>query len=407
MKKRFNLHNIVLASLVFLLSVDAGAKEIEVSGMLRSYIGARVQEEDIPVTEQTVDLSLESWGDISEILINPYAYVAENGEVDMGFSEAYIDFFLPGIDLRLGQQAVVWGQAEGAFITDIVSPQDLRSFILADFSEIRKGVPAVKADSYFGHLTMEAVWIPRFVPTSLPGENSIWYVPEMTTAESADLPGYSLENSEIFGKISYFGAALNAEIMAGYAWDDNPVVTGAVTSPESRYYRYTVTGGSFSTTLGPVVLRGETAVYLDREFSALSSGETGPQFSAESYNQIHGLLGLDWSMLGVDMSAQYIHQQIPDYDESLLAEEITRTVTFRVRDSYLADTLTWELFSYLELLDLDEGTADALLRPSLIYSLEEGVELKTGVEIFLGDEEGRFGQYEDNTMAYVSVSWYF
>ena len=407
MRKRSSFIIAAIAGLVIFGSPDGSAKDIDFSGMLRSYTGSRVEEEDIPLTEQTVDLTLESWGDMSEILINPYAYISEEGEVDMGFSEAYIDFFFSRMDLRLGQQAVVWGQAEGAFITDIVSPQDLRSFILADFSEIRKGIPAVKGNYYAGPFTLETVWIPRFVPATGPDADSIWYTPEMAVTESEALPDSTLENSEIFGKISYFGAAVDAEIMAGYAWDDYPVLEGSLSAPESQYYRYMVTGGSFSTTLGPVVIRGETAFYLDREFSLPVSEDSGPELIPESYNQIHGLIGLDWSLMGVDMSAQYIHQQIPDYDESLLTEEMTQTVTFRMRDSYFSDTLSWELFTYLEILEPDDFTLDALIRPSVIYSIEEGVEFKTGMEIFSGDNTGRFGRYEDNTLAYVSVSWYF
>ena len=51
--------------------------------------------------------------------------------------------------------------------------------------------------------------------------------------------------------------------------------------------------------------------------------------------------------------------------------------------------------------------ADGLLRPSVSYSIEDGVEIETGAELFFGDDEGSFGQYADNSLAYVSLRWYF
>lgn len=392
----------VLAALILLGPSAIMAKDVEFTGMLRSYTGSRISETDTPVTEQTVDLGLQGWGDVSQIRVNPYVYIKPDGEPEIGVREAYIDIYLPSLDLRVGKQAVIWGEAEGAFITDIVSPQDLRSFILADFSEIRIGVPAVKADYYAGAFTFETVWLPRFVPTSQPDSDSIWHTPSMPDLGSAVLPGDDLKNSEIFGKISYFGALFNAEVMGGFAWDDLPILEGPAGDPGAQtvgYERYTAAGGSFSTTLSSVVLRSEAAVYLNRSFTAVVGPGT---LGAEKHHQLHALAGLDWSLLGIDMSAQYILQYIHDYNATLVAEEFDHTATFRLRDSYLADTLTVEFFAYLGI-----DPTDALLRPSVTWSIEDGVEIEAGAEIFVGDDEGKFGQYEDNTLGFVSLMWYF
>lgn len=385
------------------------AKDIDFTGMLRSYTAGRLNEGDLPIVEQTADIKMEGWGDDTHILLNPYAYIGADGEPEIGIREAYMDFYFPSMDLRVGKQAIVWGEAEGAFITDIVSPQDLRSFILADFTEIRMGVPAVKADYFTGPLTFEAVWLPRFVPTSEPEVGSIWYTDQMALLAGAEQPGDSLENSEFFGKVSYFGSAFNGELMAGYAFDDMPVLEGSAPSPAASHERSTVLGGSFSTTLGAAVLRSEAAAYLDRAFTGLENpGTPSAAFVTSDHHQLHGLAGLDWSLFGVDMSAQYILQYIHDYDAALMSSEYDHTATFRLRDSNLAETLIWELFAYVGFDPEDlSGATDALLRPALTYSFEDGVEIQTGAEIFLGDENGKFGQYEDNTLAYVSLRWYF
>ncbi|WP_319560793.1 DUF1302 family protein [Marispirochaeta sp.] len=384
---------ILTGFLILMILSPAAAMDVELTGMLRSYSGARLQEGDIPVAEQTVDVNLRGWGDMTQINVNPFVYVGADGDPEIGIREAYIDLFLPSLDLRVGKQAVVWGEAEGVFITDIVSPQDMRSFILADFREVRMGIPAVRADYYTGAFTFETVWIPRFVPSRLPDSDSIWFTDEMSALNNAEPPADGLENSEIFGKVSYFGSALNSGVMAGYAWDDQPVRTEA---GNFGYERYTVVGGSFSTTLSSVVLRSEAAAYLDRAFTY------EPPQAADEHHQLHGLVGLDWSLFGVDMSTQYIGEYVVDHDEAMAADEFGHTATFRLRDSCLSDTLDLELFGYLGI-----DPWDALLRPSLTYGLEDGVEFETGAEIFLGDEEGKFGRYSHNTMLYASLRWYF
>jgi hypothetical protein len=221
----------------------------------------------------------------------------------------------------------------------------------------------------------------------------------MASIADAELPEKKLRNSEVFGKIKYFSRAVTAELMAGYAWDDFPVMEGSLQTPDPFYERLTVVGGSFSSTLSSVVLRTEHAVYLDRAFTTMPSPG---MFSTSDHHQLHSLVGLDWSIWGIGMSTQYILQYINDYNESLLTREYEHTATFRLRDSFFADTLTLELFGYVGI-----DPVDMLLRPSLTYSIEDGVEIKTGLDLFRGDEDGNFGKYENNSLAYISLRWYF
>ncbi|MDZ7764430.1 MAG: hypothetical protein U5K00_08390 [Melioribacteraceae bacterium] len=69
--------------------------------------------------------------------------------------------------------------------------------------------------------------------------------------------------------------------MAAYSWDDDPtfhsqkiinqstgVIDSVVLKPE--HHRLTTLGGSFSTTLGPIVLRGEGAYYTGKNFQSMN-----------------------------------------------------------------------------------------------------------------------------------------
>ena len=73
--------------------------------------------------------------------------------------------------------------------------------------------------------------------------------------------------------------------------------------------------------------------------------------------------------------------------------EYRQTASSRIQDSLMSDYLTLELFAYVGI-----DPFDALLRPSASWTVEDGVILKAGADIFLGDSSGQYGQYRDNTL---------
>ncbi len=375
------------------------AVDIQFTGMARTDFAVATSSGDFLLAEQVLHTALDGYGDTSGFHVSPAAAVSVDGEPRFSIREAYIDLYTEFADIRVGKQAVVWGKAEGFFITDIVSPQDLGYFILADFSEIRIGIPAVRVQKYLGSVSFDVVWTPFFVPTIFPDSDSPWHTPAMSMMAPYDVRMESLSDGEVFGKIAYFGSGFDAELMAGYARDDQPVLDGVLPQLETRYERFTVLGGSFSKPFGPVLARIEAAVYLDRAFSTRPSAT---EFGSMRKNELVGLGGIDWSMAGVDFSVQYVGQYIFDHDEILAQPEYRQTASFRIRDSLMSDYLTLELFAYVGIEPFD-----ALLRPSVSYIIEDGVILKAGADIFLGDSSGQYGQYRDNTLVQASLSWYF
>jgi hypothetical protein len=69
--------------------------------------------------------------------------------------------------------------------------------------------------------------------------------------------------------------------------------------------------------------------------------------------------------------------------------------------SFLRETLTLELFSYIGL-----NEPDALVRPGLLYDFADGFQIQFGANIFFGDE-GRFGRFDKNDMVYLKTQFSF
>ncbi len=61
--------------------------------------------------------------------------VEEDQEADSDLRDAFMDISLGNWDFRLGKQQIVWGEAVGIFMADVVNAKDLREFILPDFED--------------------------------------------------------------------------------------------------------------------------------------------------------------------------------------------------------------------------------------------------------------------------------
>ncbi len=391
------------------------AEELSINGYVRNYTGVLLNDSmDFSIVQNTLDLKLSLKTGKVGFYVNPYIYQYNDRENVYNVREAYIDLYFDSFDLRIGKQQIIWGKADGVFITDVISPKDLTEFLLRDFEEIRMGVTAVKFDYYIGDNTLEIVWVPVFSSTIFPEEDSIWAVkPDFPVQPVFDFSKKdvkpSIENSEIFGKFSLFSSAIDLEVMAGYTWDQDPTLhTLKTIDPLShqllsltvipQHHRLTLFGGSFSTEIGPIVLRGEGAYYIGKYF--MTEDPTSPEGVVEK-DYLNYLIGTDFAISDINFSIQFIQQYILDYDDFMVNNEINNLMTFLAKKDYMNDTLHLELFSYIGLTD-----EDGLIRPKISYDITDGVNILLGANIFFGDK-GMFGRFNQNDMVYVKLKYSF
>ncbi len=398
---------LVIMILVFAFILNA---QIIQHGFVRTYLGALTDRDgEYSILQNTFNWKLDYGKGDAALYINPvFNYNALNDKLDISLRQAYMDIYFDNFDLRIGKQQIIWGKADGVFITDVISPRDLSEFILPDFDEIRIGINAVKFDYYIGNSTLEAVWIPIFQSTIIPGANSIWVPkkPDFPMPVNYDYSNSEVEKklseSEIAMKYSYLGSAIDFELMAAYMWDDNPAMhiylqpdTTLLIKPE--YHRLPLAGVSFSKAIGGAVLRGEGAYYFDKRFAAEDLSVNG----IKEKDYANYLVGYDHNWFGVNVSFQFIQEYIMDYEEDMRNDEFSNTMTFLVTEDFLRETLRLEFFSYYGI-----NNEDALLRPKVVYDIADGFEVQLGANIFVG-EEGNFGQYNENDMLFMKVRYDF
>jgi len=169
---------------------------------------------------------------------------------------------------------------------------------------------------------------------------------------------------------------------------------------KSQFISFIGPSGSGKTTmlnLFGAVIRGETACYFDKRFSAEDFSVNG----IKEKDYLHYLVGYDHNWFGVNVSFQFIQEYILDYEDDLKNDEFTSTSTFLASKTFLNETMELSLFSYFGI-----NNEDALLHPKLSYDLSDGFNVLLGADVFIG-KDGNFGQYDENDMVYMKVRYDF
>jgi hypothetical protein len=410
---------LILAIFLLASSQLTTAQNVDINGFVRNYTSILYDNGDFNMLQNTLNVNFERIGDKVAFKANPMFYLYGTDSLDFRMREIYLDLYFDNLDIRVGKQQIVWGKADGVFITDIVSPLNLTEFLLPDFDEIRVGVYAAKFDYYFGNSTIEAIWKPVYAGNELPPSGSIWYKPpEFPAPPTFDYSKQDIdptfENSEFYLKYSMTSSAIDFDLMGAYIWDqtasmyvekefgfdtltNQPGLTGLLITPEHN--RLNVFGGSFTSTIKSFVIRGEAAYYNGKYFQTADPLAEG---ALTQNDYLHYVVGLDYSVGNLKLSAQFIQKYIMDYNDFIDEEEFGNTMTFLARYDAVRETLHLELFSYVGL-----NYGDALIRPKVTYDFSDSFSILLGSNIFVGDERGMFGKYVDNSMIYTKIKYNF
>ncbi|HAF84917.1 MAG TPA: hypothetical protein DCG32_00810, partial [Sphaerochaeta sp.] len=234
LKDKMMRQEIVITTILLSLIAGIGQaqedKSIDISGFARIHTGVLAGgDNSFSIIQNTFNLNFEQKKEKIGFKVNPYLYHYFDRDLELGLREAYLDLRFDNMDIRVGKQQIIYGKAEGVFITDVVAPKDLREFLLPDFDEIRMGVTSAKLNYYFGNSSIEAVWAPVFTPTQMPAEGSIWsptmpfpITPTFDYSTAEIEP--KLENSEYFLRFSSISSKADLEIVGGYFWSDDPAM---------------------------------------------------------------------------------------------------------------------------------------------------------------------------------------
>lgn len=352
-------------------------------------------------------------GDLGPFASRPFNYSSVNGPwynseyASLDLREFYLDTKVGGSYLRLGKQQVVWGQADGIKILDIVNPQSYREFILDDFDDSRIPLWMVNWEIPLGDDSeLQVLWIPDtsyhelaeqgtpyalssplLVPRAPTGVDTIILEPERPDDFLSDAD-YGLRYRSIFGG---WDVTLNYL----YSYGDFPVLFQAVNLEagrvvgvaDPRYERNHLVGGTLGTALGDFSLRAEFAWNSDAWYLSSDIGQGG----VENSEEFSSVLGVDWQRTSSSLlSAQWFQSYALDYQSSIVRDRSENMASLLLSQTF--DNDSWE-FRALALHSLNYH--DSMYQLKLKYWLYSNFELWVGADLFEGDDFGIFGQFSD------------
>ncbi len=343
--------------------------------------------------------------------------LGDRAEIEL--REFYLEADLGRNFLTIGKQQIVWGQADGLKVLDVVNPQVFREFILDDFAESRIPLWSVSAEIPIDPLVLQLVWIPDTTYHDFPEPGALYaftsprLVPPPPPGlpvemRPVDRPGRFFADSDAGFQLSTTWKGWDLTFNYLYHYDDTPALFRQIsTSPGGpvavvtpRYRRTHLVGGTFGKAIADLTIRGELGSFLHRSFSVSDVANVDGVVTSDELTYV---LGLDWYGLEESLvSIQLLQSWVIDDASGLLRDQIETNITLLLRREFLNDSLIVET---MWLQGLNRG--DGLLRPRISYELNDSTTVWLGLDVFYGSRDGLFGQFDGNDRVVVGIEWGF
>src|SRR5262245_3846426 len=341
--------------------------------------------------------------------------------------QALLDGKFKKVDLKLGLQQVVWGQADGLRVLDVINPLDYREFILEDFIDSRRPLWLARADAPVGKGSLQLIWVPYFAPGRVPAPDNEFglgesfglgligaaasglNLPQLPyRVEKTERPAYQLKSSQFGARYSRSAGKWDLTANYFYGWEDTPTnylggVENAIkVAPPAlifkpRYDLKEVFGGTAATNFGSVVLRLEAGWNRNKATPVSTNTQTG----FEKRGQFSSVAGLDWSAkTWLWVSGQYFLSFTSAPQKDLLLPRYNHLASIYFRTNFIRDTLRPELFVLTGL-----NQQEYLIRPRLTKTMGDHWSVGIGADFLGGKRTNVFGYFDTRDRVVIELKW--
>jgi len=420
-----------------------------ISGLYQNYTAFQIYDDyDLVAGRNRVRVNFDrtfSFGGFkTEIdLIDRYA---EGRTFELLPREIYLDWFTSDYDIRIGKQTVIWGQSTGGFVTDILTPVDLREFLTQDINDLRVGLTALNVQRFFGSSYLQLILSPAVQPDLLPDQDSRWYPVE---SPSSIIP-FTFRSSNQQPTLSDVQAAvrfawrpsisLDIDFMA-FHWA-HPMPAYAIrpqflsfpglpqivlrenyrTSPMAGYSVNWQPGDRWSYSAEALYVNERLFTFLPVSVNRLEDALNDPaeaflvlqEFDLRDDGYLlskpwfHQMIGVQTEFRGANIGLQGYLEIILNYENRILPQQFFPYATAFVQRTFLRDRLQgivtgrYNFFGNDYWVQLQSG-----------YEIADGFEFKLGTNVFGGPSVSpfyghlTFEQFKRNSFIFAQTTLYF
>jgi len=352
--------------------------------------------------------------------------------------EMYFQFKYPDWNLRVGKQQVVWGKVDGAKIMDIINPEDFREMFDAagggDWEYSRLPLWMVNFTRFFNSSSVQFLWIPEFEASIVSPPGSVWEMNKPFLPSEVELfPGYSVpfrvgkartdeppknfKSHEFASRYRFLKGGWDIRLSYFYTWSDIPVyftrvIPGKfdpsglpgelILDLQPKHTRIHQFGTNFEKGVyfpswdKDLVFRGEILYTMNDyfgDYSDLKDGQTKRDW-VKTGLVMEGILFTDWSTaLRLDNNFIIHHDsklqaRVPPVGKKLDHWQTGLTLSaFKTFYEYRGTFEFWTSYS------VHDG--DWWWHATCTFSLTDYIILMTGINIYSGNPDDLFGQYDE------------
>ncbi len=337
-------------------------------------------------------------------------------KTDVELREFYLDRYLGDAFLRVGKQQIVWGEADGIKLLDVINPQSFREFILPEFDDSRIPLWSINLDLPLNDdWNAQFLWIPDNTYHDIPERGATFeftspaFVPLLPAGQNVTVlpvkkPSSLISDADFGGRVYGFLDGWEVSLNYFYHHRDEQVLfthqaaTNPILAPE--YKRNHLIGGSFNNAFGDWVLRGEMAYNTDQY--AYTGNEEDVDGVIES-REFNALIGLDYQgITDVFLSTQIYSSWLIDHQNGVFRDSTESQMTLLYEHNFLNESLKTSL---LIIQSLNSG--DGLIQAEVEYEYSDQLILSTGFDYFHGNNRGLFGQFDQNDRLSMAFKYGF
>ncbi len=329
--------------------------------------------------------------------------VRDDQRLEASIREAYIDLSQGDWDFRLGRQHIIWGEMVALFVADVVSAKDLRELALQEFDLLRIPQWAARAEYFRGDFHGEAVWIPYMTYNNIgkPGAEFYPFTPPPGVTIAAEDRPVGIEDSGYGLRLSYLHSGWD---VSGFYYSANELSPSYARLSPTLYQpiheRIHQFGATLGKDLGPVVLKAEAVYSMDKLFSVTRPSDADGLVEQDLLDYI---VGLEWSFpRETRLNVQYYQRWFPDYDADIPGDASDYGLTLLFSTQALHSKIEPKV---LLVRSLNRDSAQAQFK--LTWRMSGNWRATLGANIFEGEADSVFGQYDSKDRVYTELRYTF
>ncbi len=333
--------------------------------------------------------------------------------VRLELDEAVLQLRRGATRITLGKQVVAWGALDGFRVTDAFNPVRLREAVAIPNRPDRLALWGARVRMPVGEtrLDMAVALDPTVNQLAAPGDAFFPSAPRFRGGLPAGAPTPSLQrdNRNDYADDATFGVRIgrrfgaieaNAVAISGPQADPIFRLQGAGDPLLIVHERRTLFGVDVVRSAGPVVARLEAAVTPHEEFNTATLTPAGVVLQDVPRGRWTTGAGLDWSApRQILLNAQIVVDHIEDAPADLVRPGTDIVATLRAQRRFHNDA-TEVRAEFLG--SFNDG--DGLLRVDVGHSVTDTVRVSAGADLFIGDREGVFGQFRDQSRVRIGAT---